>query len=770
MSLHIFGIRHHGPGSAHSLLQGLEKLQPDIILVEGPPDAADILALLADDEMKPPVAILLYVPDQLKQAVYYPFAVFSPEWQALRYGLKNNIPVRFMDLPQAHRLVKSPEELTVTEKSVTIEELAKELSTVRHDPLGWLAQAAGYQDGERWWEHMIEHRRDSTDVFEAVLEAMTALRNSELEQPIQEDASNTEDSNEETEPQVAKQPTTTEKHREAYMRQTIRTAQKEGFEKIAIVCGAWHAPALKDLGKAKEAKEDAALLKGLPKVKINATWIPWTHGRLSYFSGYGAGIESPGWYHHLWSTQHMTSTQVAIHWMAKVASLLRAEDLDISPAHIIEAVRLAETLAALRDRYLPGLAEMNEAIQTVFCFGSDLPLQLISKKLIVGELLGQIPEKAPMVPLQQDLIREQKRLRLQAEAVERDIDLDLRKEIDLSRSHLLHRLSLLGIKWGQPKETYNKKGSFHELWTIEWHPDFSIQLIEKGVWGNTVVDAANSYISDKAKKAEALTDLTELVSDTLLADLPNAVTSVLTSLQEKAALATDITHLMKALPPLANVMRYGNVRKTDLESVGQIIDELIPRICIGLPKGCSSLDDDAAESMYSHLITTNQTISLLQNTDYTKLWRSTLRQLSDQRNLHGLIAGRCCRLLYEAQEIDNEQTANYMNLALSTANVPTQTAAWIEGFLKDSGLLLIHDLKLWQILNLWVSSLKEDTFINLLPLLRRTFSTFPAPERRQMGELAKKGSTGSKTQESQANLDQTRAEAILPLLSQLLFG
>ena len=27
-----------------------------------------------------------------------------------------------------------------------------------------------------------------------------------------------------------------------------------------------------------------------------ATWVPWTHGRLASASGYGAGIESPGWY------------------------------------------------------------------------------------------------------------------------------------------------------------------------------------------------------------------------------------------------------------------------------------------------------------------------------------------------------------------------------------------------------------------------------------------------------------------------------------------
>ena len=107
MSLSIFGIRHHGPGSARSLRQALETLRPDCVLVEGPPDAADALPLLTHSRMKPPVALLIYPPDQPQRAVFYPFAVFSPEWQALDYGLAREIAVRFMDLPQSHRLAMS---------------------------------------------------------------------------------------------------------------------------------------------------------------------------------------------------------------------------------------------------------------------------------------------------------------------------------------------------------------------------------------------------------------------------------------------------------------------------------------------------------------------------------------------------------------------------------------------------------------------------------------------------------------------------------------
>ena len=107
MATHIFGIRHHGPGSARSLRAAIQALEPDCILVEGPPDAEEVLPLLAHAEMKPPVALLLYVPEEPSRSVYYPFATYSPEWQAIAYGLQRNVPVRFMDLPQSIRLAQS---------------------------------------------------------------------------------------------------------------------------------------------------------------------------------------------------------------------------------------------------------------------------------------------------------------------------------------------------------------------------------------------------------------------------------------------------------------------------------------------------------------------------------------------------------------------------------------------------------------------------------------------------------------------------------------
>ena len=86
MGLHIYGVRHHGPGSSRSLQRALEVLKPDCILIEGPPEANGILSFVSSAQMCPPVAILLHNAESPSLAVYYPFAAFSPEWAAIKFG------------------------------------------------------------------------------------------------------------------------------------------------------------------------------------------------------------------------------------------------------------------------------------------------------------------------------------------------------------------------------------------------------------------------------------------------------------------------------------------------------------------------------------------------------------------------------------------------------------------------------------------------------------------------------------------------------------
>ncbi|HNT76791.1 MAG TPA: DUF5682 family protein [Anaerolineae bacterium] len=766
----VFGIRHHGPGCARSLVAALDALQPDILLIEGPPEGDALLPLAASPEMRPPVALLVYAPDDPGHTAVFPFAAYSPEWQAIHYALRAAIPVRFMDLPQKHWLAikKQEADQRISEKAnegegESADQWISEKADQREsespplplspsppllpaDPLDLLAHAAGFEDGEHWWEQVVEERGGDAEVFPAIVEAMGAVRAviRELD-PTPRDA--------------------LEPLREATMRQTIRQAQKEGFQRIAVICGAWHAPVLVEM---PSPKEDQAVLKGLPKLKVAATWVPWSYAHLAYESGYGAGVVSPGWYEHLWSERN----EPTAHWLARVAGLLRDADLDASSAQVIDAVRLAETLAAIRGRARPGLEELNEAAQTVLCFGDPLPLKLVRRRLIVAEKLGQVPPDAPIVPLQADLEATQRTLRLKPETERKPYDFDLRNATDLARSALLHRLNLLDIPWGKAQHGGGGRGTFHELWTLQWDPAFTVRLVSMARWGNTLEQATTAYVAHMAGQAAALGDLTDLLDRALLADLPDAVVALTTQLQAQAALSGDVAELMSAVPPLARALRYGTVRQTsgagavDAAAFETILDGMIARVCIGLPLACSSLDDDAAGKMLKHLEGLQDSLGILQHDTWTMLWQETLLKLADQSGLHGLVAGRICRLLLDAGALPHADVTRRLGLALSPGTPPLQAAHWLEGFLRGSGLLLLHDETLWATLDTWITSLSAEDFVAALPLLRRTFSAFSAPERRQMGERVVGGRRAAK--DGELAVDATRADAVLPLIAQLL--
>ena len=747
MSTHLFGIRHHGPGCARSLKEALHALQPDCILIEGPPEANDLIPFVASTEMQPPVALLLYVPDAPQNAVYYPFAAFSPEWQALQFAVAGNIPVQFCDLPQAFRLLPAEKSEDSgedeNEEVVPVQELDLQARLLRADPLLVLAQAAGFADTETWWDHLVEQRTDSLDLFAAIAEMMTVVR-TEITQ-----------ASDQLQDQL-------EVRREAYMRQMLRQAEKAGYQKIAVVCGAYHVPAL---ARMPTARHDADILKGLDKVKIAATWTPWSYGRLAFASGYGAGVEAPGWYHHLWHQPE----QAVLFWLSDVANLLRKHDLDASSAHIIEATRLADTLAALRDRHHPGLDEIMEATRAVFCYDSDAPLRLIRRELLLNDRLGAVPADAPNLPLPQNVALLQKKFRMAVRADITELELDLREAVHLEKSNLLYRLSLLGIDWGKRQQLRGKTGTFHEAWRLEWQPDFAIKLIEANIWGSTLETAASAHVIDMARRAQTLPELTKLVERVLLANLGTALHEVMHRVEEVSTLTPDLGYMLAALPALANAMRYGNVRNTDTAAMELVVSKLLSRICIALPVGARGLADEPAAQMVKDLIAADQAVRMLQNDDYLNNWFTSLTLTAQQESSHGLIAGRCARILTEQGQWSEEQAGQQLALHCSHAQTPLLTANWIEGFLQGSGALLIHNDTLWQLINAWLASLNADTFIELLPLLRRTFSSFAAPERYQLGEraVASKG-VAALAQHVDTALDESRARLVIPVLQAIL--
>ncbi|HEV7757930.1 MAG TPA: DUF5682 family protein, partial [Acidimicrobiales bacterium] len=625
----VLGIRHHGPGSARAVADALDQVRPDVVLIEGAPELDAVVALVASPGMRPPVAGLVYSPEQTRKAAFYPLAVFSPEWVAAQWALRHGVEVHFADLPAAHQLALDdrdpPEDEDEQDDDAPDPGDPKDLGDPADpgaDPIAVLAAAAGFDDPERWWEDAVEHRHGGLDRFTAVTEAMAELRR---------DGS------------LAGRHTRSNERREAAMRRILRATMKrvgpDGT--VAFVCGAWHAPVLRP-EELPTAKHDTDLLKGLPKVKVAATWVPWSNSRLAYRSGYGAGVASPGWYEHLFTAPDEVSTR----WLTRTARLLRDEELPTSSASVIEAVRLAEALAALRERPLAGVSELTDATEAVLCGGSAVPLALVGDRLFVGEGLGAVPEETPMVPLARDLERQQKRLRLKPTAGEQIVTLDLRTETHRARSHLLHRLNLLDVPWGEPVDSGRTKGTFKETWRLQWHPELALRLIDASGAGTTIAEAAASTAAERVAEAD-IAALTELVEAALLADLPAALSAAMDALAARAARQHDTQRLMAAVEPLARITRYGNVRRVDTELVATVLQGIAVRVAIGLGAACSSLDDDAATAMRRLIDGVHRGLAMVDDPDQRGRWYVALAAVADQGGVHGTVGGRATRLLLD---------------------------------------------------------------------------------------------------------------------------
>ncbi|MGD1868323.1 MAG: DUF5682 family protein [Neomegalonema sp.] len=700
--LHILGVRHHGPGSARRVVKALQSISPSVVLIEAPSDVVDLAPLLVRADARPPIALLTYVEGDADRARFHPIAEFSPEYQAIKWAVAAGSEVRFIDVPAATSLALQDTNARPDAAP----------SAVARDPIGELARAAGYRDGESWWRDVIEEAADdSPRVFRWIGDAMTALRACAGTDPAHEQL------------------------REAYMRRAIAAARKEAAGPVAVVCGAWHAPALREGRPRSGARE---ILTGLPKVRTRAPLAPWTSPRLALGSGYGAGVEAPAWNAHIWSQlcnadADQDATTSNARWLSKIAKALRERGYAATTDAVLAAVRLGHALAVMRDRPNPGFEELRDAAIACLCFGSEIRWREIEREVLIGDEVGRAPADAPLAPLLLDLERHQRKARLKPKAEGRELSLDLRTDSGLFRSTLLHRLRALDTPWGVLLAASGSRGTFRERWRLVWRPEMAVSLVENLVYGHTIEAAAAARLSAKMLDARSLLTLASLVRDALTAQAPKAAAVGVDRLERLAAQTSDCASMLETLPPISQIIRYGQARVVAAEPLNGLFHRLAAQAAIALPRAARDLDAAAARAMWRIIVDADRAIELsAADARVRQAWRRALSDVAQTEKTTPLLAGAAARLVYESGDLDVGEIERLLSRALSPRRSRQDAAGFFEGFFTGSGARLVHDGALRRAADHWLCALDEPTLIECLPLMRRVFGGLDQVERRRL--------------------------------------
>lgn len=711
---YVFGIRHLSPAGAWHLRQFLTERKPRLVLVEGPSDLNEQLADITRPETKPPIAILAYTKEAPVRTILYPFAEYSPEYQAICWCKEQGTECRFIDLPSdvflalpSGRQDRSEGE----EKRMSAYEL--------------LDRQAGEDGHETFWERVMEHTRDADGYCRGAALFGSSLREVSLEME-----------------QEADWPETLV--REAYMRLQIQEALEEGFapEEIVVVTGAYHVSGLLSEDALPMTAEE---LSSLPRVEASHTLMPYSYYRLSARAGYGAGNKAPAYYFLLWEALQRGNLQYVSHaYLSRIAGYQREHGNPVSSAEVIEAVRLADSLARLRGGGAPVLRDLRDAAVTCLGGGSFPAVSLAIADTEIGTAIGSLPEGVSRTSIQEDFYRQLKERKLEKyrDITAQDLPLDLRENrnvssqkaafLDLHRSFFLHQLRILGIHFAGQQKVNQDNATWAEHWVIRWTPEAEIELVEAALKGDTVEQAASFVMKERVEAAPDMSEIALVIEDAFTCGMASAVAYATAALQAMAVDAASLEELAATANRLSVVVQYGDIRHLDAAPLEPILCQIFYRACLILPGAC--VCDDAASKGIVTAVEQLNSAALAHDFLDTRAWLDALEETAKRDDLNTKLSGFAAAILLERGCMDGGQLNLEVRRRLSRGVPAELGAGWFEGLAMKNRYALIARLSLWENLDAYLDTLDEEDFKRALVFLRRAFADFTAMERDEIAE------------------------------------
>ncbi len=725
----FFPVRHHSPAAARLLRQLIDDIKPAAVLIEGPSDFNDrISELFLPHQL--PIAIYSYlqITDQIRRSAFYPFCIYSPEWQALQAAHQQSIPVKFIDLPLSDRSMER-----------TIENCYSDETLKRSDYVATLCEKLGVEDFDDVWDILFEIDPNISieDYLERCHQFCYHLR-----------ASDSSISSHDLD-------------REAYMAQKIQIAIDQHPGKILIITGGYHSSALFQslqsppycTGVASRAPIAPAshtappLLSSPPPIAQGIALTPYSYDRLDHLTGYNSGMPNPGFYHTVW-THRQASPPLPItpSLLHTITQTLRTQNQIASTADLIAVQTLAQGLADLRghteiwrrdliDAIIGGLVkeELNPRLPH--------PFLRALYTILRGTDRGSLAPGTPLPPLVQDIHQRLHDRHLFPLAQSRSITLDLTPNSGISpdrpSSALLHSLRILqiqGIQRAQGTDftTRSDLTHIHETWKLHWTPDFDASTIEAAIYGSTLPEATIAKLQERASTIDRNSEQAALLLlDAVLAGVDAFSEAFYQTITILIREESNFLSLARSLQHLLYLYRYDEVLGTQKQThIAKILEEAFQRGLWLLDSlGTASSDEDELLKGIGNLLEAYERSGHL-----LIPYRSEFLQVLDQvsQDIHQLpsLRGGAIGALW----ILGETPMARILATLRYYAQPEQLGDFLTGLFyiaretaqRDSDLLLSIDE--------CILSYSNDEFLEALPALRLAFSYFTPREKHNIAK------------------------------------
>lgn len=531
----FFPVRHHSPACARAVSALIQELRPSAVLIEGPSDYNGHLAELTLPHTLP-IAIYSYVAreDGARSSAYYPFCVYSPEWQAIQTAKSLGIPFRFIDLPWVDMAGGEAGD-NVTPQRYADGEMR------RSDFVAALCRKLGVEDFDSLWDTLFEIDPNLTprEIFERSHHFCYMLREGDSHVPP------------------------SDLRREVYMaEQIVQTIFETGSGPFLVVTGGYHSHALFDRLRNSHASEQESEVWPATNISVRGISLtPYSYVRLDSLSGYESGMPSPGFYHLAWDRQAQSLVEPAYRpLLARVVKNMRGRKQTVSTADLIAVETMARGLATLRAHEQVWRTDLIDGIRAALVKdeieGDAMhPFLAALYEIFRGQERGQLAAGTQLPPLVEDIRQTLEDYDLTPAPTARAISLDLLSDTGRVRSRILHRLRVLEIPGFRRTAGTDFTGRadlsrLWEEWSIQWGPEFDAGCIEAALFGPTLIDAATARLRERVQQADRNSEVAAL------AMLDAALMGIADVAAELAADAAALIHTEPQFLRAATAMRH----------------------------------------------------------------------------------------------------------------------------------------------------------------------------------------------------------------------